>query len=946
MRSRSVDRACVLCRYSISQSRRLLTTTPSHLDQLPSPASSRNEAPIAQGSSSSISNRAQSPRDTSFAPRYTRSRAGPPTRPFEVAPHQTGEKNSKFRLSRVATGPVNSSNKQTLPEWNPEAAPEPRLQRPRCTTCGRFGHDASTCNLKPASSAGSGQSTSFRIRQSLPNQSWSDRVSSQWNLAGKGRKPSKSAPLQARQPSKPKVDQEVVNLFKSEEERKIWAAQRSRDKPAWGQSKSVESASPEKKRRFGEHQLSLRDTEDSIKVPRQNADQPVVSLGLRSRLDQIEERQSDRRRGGPPKKSRRGRNYSEDEGEWDSAQALREKKKRQKMEAEARRKEQEEAVLKIRLPTHISVSNLATILRYRLKPFVTHLLSLGFPELEHNHVLTAEDAALIAMEFGFQPVIEPSSKNLVAAPWPKNMSEVPLRPPVVTIMGHVDHGKTTILDYLRKSSIVSQEAGGITQHIGAFSVPLESTGRTITFLDTPGHAAFLNMRERGANVTDIIVLVVAADDGVMPQTIEAIKHAKSAKVPVIVALSKIDKPEANIDRAKQAVARHGIEIEDFGGDAQVVPLSAKTGQGIPELEDAIITLSEILDYRAPEDGVVEGWLLESKTTEESGRVATILVRRGTLRPGDILVAGRTWTRVRTLRNEAGLPVDSAPPGTPVSVDGWKGTPSPGDECLQAQDEQEAASVVKTREDLEAQVKLAADMQAVNEKRKEQSRVRAEEVQAVQGLSRAEKAQRLKNQGIIQGVMREDRQTQATSEGKPEQHVKTANFVIKADVIGSVEAVVNLISGLGNPSTVTVNVVRATTGPLCKADVDMASASNATVLAFSADVSPDAKRLADDAGVEVLQHDVIYRIPEDVSRILQSMMPKIITQRVTGEAEVAATFSIATKTGGAGSKSSKTVVAGCKVRNGLMTRGSKVKVTRNGEVIYDGEFHISLKSQLT
>src|SRR5690349_20152751 len=224
------------------------------------------------------------------------------------------------------------------------------------------------------------------------------------------------------------------------------------------------------------------------------------------------------------------------------------------------------------------------------------------------------------------------------------MSMYPLRPSVVTIMGHVDHGKTTILDYLRKSSVAAGEAGGITQHIGAFSVPMPS-GKVITFLDTPGHAAFLNMRQRGANVTDIVVLVVAADDSVKPQTIEAINHAKGARVPIIVAINKIDKPEANIERVKQDLARHGVEIEDFGGDTQVVCVSGKTGTGMDELEEAALTLSDVLDMRADTKGAAEGWILEA-SIKSMGKVATVLVRCGTMRPGDFIVAGKTWARIR------------------------------------------------------------------------------------------------------------------------------------------------------------------------------------------------------------------------------------------------------------------------------------------------------------
>ena len=267
---------------------------------------------------------------------------------------------------------------------------------------------------------------------------------------------------------------------------------------------------------------------------------------------------------------------------------------------------------------------------------------MGYDDVFPGKILNTEVSGMIAMEYDLEPVFdagisEEEERDLKARPEvdAQDKDLLPARPPVVTIMGHVDHGKTTILDYLRKSSVAAGEAGGITQHIGAFSVPLAASGKTVTFLDTPGHAAFLAMRQRGANVTDIVVLVVAADDSVKPQTLEAIKHAKAAGVPMIVAVNKIDKEEADVQRVKQDLARHGVEIEDFGGETQVVLVSGKTGQGMDELEEAAVTLSEILDHRAEAEGMVEGWVLEA-TTKRAGRVATVLVRRGTLRQGCLL----------------------------------------------------------------------------------------------------------------------------------------------------------------------------------------------------------------------------------------------------------------------------------------------------------------------
>ncbi|KAF0445447.1 initiation factor 2 [Gigaspora margarita] len=338
------------------------------------------------------------------------------------------------------------------------------------------------------------------------------------------------------------------------------------------------------------------------------------------------------------------------------------------------------------IPEAITVSNLAKIICVRLAPFERKLRSLGIEYTTHDHLLNSEEASLIAMEYDLNPIVDSiAAIDLFPKAMPKDMSIYPLRPPIVTIMGHVDHGKTTLLDALRKTSVAAGEVGGITQHIGAFSVSLPSQ-KTITFLDTPGHAAFSAMRARGAHVTDIVVLVVAADDGVMPQTLEAIKHAKDAGVPIIVAINKIDKHDANSRKVRDSLMRHGIELEEVGGDTQCVEISALTGKGLGELEEAIITLAELNDYRAEVDIEAEGVIIESQIEKGKGNVATVLVKRGTLKQGDIIVAGTSWCKVRIMSDDKGQSLKQAPPGTPVKVVGWRETPNTGDEVLQATDE--------------------------------------------------------------------------------------------------------------------------------------------------------------------------------------------------------------------------------------------------------------------
>ena len=600
-----------------------------------------------------------------------------------------------------------------------------------------------------------------------------------------------------------------------------------------------------------------------------------------------------------------------------------ERKRKRKTERQIHKARAEAAKMDrpIHLPEHISVANLASALKVRGEQLFKKLAYLGYTDISPDHVLNAENASLIAMEYGFEPRVyshrdDSSASDLVAAPLPPDESSIPQRPPVVTIMGHVDHGKTTILDHLRKSSIAASEHGGITQHIGAFMVPLSNhPGKTITFLDTPGHAAFLSMRQRGANVTDIVVLVVAADDSVMPQTVEAIKHARAAEVPIIVAVNKVDKDEAKPERVKQDLARHGVEVEDFGGDVQCVEVSGKTGTGMKELEEAIVTLSEVLEKRAPTDGVVEGWVLEA-TKNRSGKIATVLVRRGTLRPGDIIVAGTTWARVRSLRNEAGLVVAEACPGTPVEVEGWKGEPGAGDEVLQAPDEDRAGEVVEFRLMQAERKRLAEDMEAINETRRLQQEKRQKE----------ETAQRSKKLGEWgDALYSEDTALdQDASTGTQEVY-----FIVKADVAGSAEAVINAISALGN-NEVRAHVLRSGPGAVSEFDVEHAAAAKGHVIAFNTRMEPAILQMAANSGVRIVDRSIIYRVVEDVTAILSEKLPPRIVTSVTGEAEIVQLFDVTVK----GRKKMK--IAGCKVRNGLVKRGGKTRLLRGTETIYDGK----------
>ena len=568
----------------------------------------------------------------------------------------------------------------------------------------------------------------------------------------------------------------------------------------------------------------------------------------------------------------------------------------------------------IYLPEFISVSNLAGVLKVRVEDFIGKMKDLGFEEINNDHILDAETAGLVAAEFNFEPIVEQAgNQDLHPRPRAEDKTVLPPRPPVVTIMGHVDHGKTTLLDYLRKSSVAASEHGGITQHIGAFSVPMPD-GRLITFLDTPGHEAFLSMRQRGANVTDIVILVVAADDSVKPQTIEAIRHAQAAQVPMIVAVNKIDKEDSNVERVKQDLARYSVEIEDYGGDTQVVCVSGKTGQGMEKLEDAVVALADILDMRSETDGQAEGWVLEA-TTKKAGRVATVLVRRGTLRAGDIIVAGTSWARVRSLRNDAGVMLESAGPGTPVEIDGWREQPAAGDEVLQAFDEQQAKAVIDYRLKACERTQLASDMAAVNEARRLEQGKREQQEKAKENAGGADS----------------DAAAATSTEGQASLATPSFQevfFVVKADVSGSVEAVTNAVSALGN-SEVRPHILRAGVGPVTEFDINHAAVAKGHIISFNTTVDGNIQRMAEAKEVKILDQSIIYRLVDDVKAKLAEKLPDIITQKVLGEAEIAQIFQINTK------GRTAVPVAGCRIRNGVIGRNSKIKVLREKEVLYDG-----------
>jgi translation initiation factor IF-2 len=450
------------------------------------------------------------------------------------------------------------------------------------------------------------------------------------------------------------------------------------------------------------------------------------------------------------------------------------------------------------------------------------------------------------------------------------------RPPVVTVMGHVDHGKTSLLDHIRRTKVAAGEAGGITQHIGAYHV--ETPKGSVTFLDTPGHAAFTAMRARGAKATDVVVLVVAADDGVMPQTIEAIQHARAAGVPIVVAVNKIDKPEADLDRVRQELAKHEVIPEDWGGENIFVPVSARTGQGIDQLLESILLVAEVLELRAPRAGLAAGIVIESSVEKGRGAVATVLVKKGTLHTGDPIIAGSEFGRVRAMFDENGKPVEEATPSMPVQVLGLSSPPNAGDEFLAAESERKAREVAQYRQGKFRDVKLASRVQ------------RAEDVFSQMG----------------------------------EAKIGTVAVLIKADVQGSAEALRESLTKLSTDE-VQVKLIASGLGGITESDVQLAAASKGLIIGFNVRADAGARELIKETGVEVRYYSIIYEAIDDVKQMLSGMLQPEIKESILGVAQVRDVF-----------RSSKFgVVAGCLVTEGAVKRNNPIRVLRDNVVIFEG-----------
>ncbi len=531
------------------------------------------------------------------------------------------------------------------------------------------------------------------------------------------------------------------------------------------------------------------------------------------------------------------------------------------------------------VPETITVSDLANRMARRAVDVIKVLMKNGMMATP-NDIIDADTAELVAAEYGHVVKRVAESDVLEGLTGAKDDdTKLEARPPVVTVMGHVDHGKTSLLDAMRKSDVVSGEAGGITQHIGAYQVNLKS-GQKITFLDTPGHAAFTQMRARGAKVTDLVILVVAADDGVMPQTVEAIAHAKAAGVPMIVAVNKIDKGDSNPMRVKTELLQHEIQVEDMGGETQAVEVSATKGIGLDKLEEAILLQAEILDLKANPDRPAEGAVIEAKLDKGRGPVATVLVQRGTLKVGDIVVAGAEWGRVRLLANERGETVQSAGPSTPIEVLGLSAPPDAGDEMVVVENE-----------------------------------ARAREVAEYRGRKRREQRQASSSRQTLDQLL----QTREAGEKR------LLPLVLKTDVQGSAEAIQGALAKLGT-AEVGVQILQSGVGGITESDVILAHASGAAVIGFNVRANNQARDRAKRDGVEIRYYNIIYNLVDDVKAALSGLLTPETREKFLGNAEILEVFNI--------SKVGK--VAGCKVTEGVVRRGAKVRLIRDNVVIHEGE----------
>jgi translation initiation factor IF-2 len=567
----------------------------------------------------------------------------------------------------------------------------------------------------------------------------------------------------------------------------------------------------------------------------------------------------------------------DDAGTAERASAKKRRKKEKLEEQEQIIEQQELDELKIKVTEYIAVNELANLMNVSVSDVIAKCMGLGLM-VSINQRLDVETITLVTDEFGFEVEFEDEYVADSLADTEDEESTLQQRPPIVTIMGHVDHGKTSLLDYIRRANVVAGESGGITQHIGAYQVEV-GEGKKITFLDTPGHEAFTAMRARGAKVTDIVVIIISADDAVMPQTVEAINHAQAAQVPIIIAINKIDRPNSNIEKIKQQLAERNLLVEDWGGKYQSVEISAKTGQNIDLLLEKILLETELLELKANPDRIARGSVVESQMEHGRGITATILVDKGTLKVGDPFVAGNYQGRVRAMFDERGNKLTEVLPGAPALILGFEGTPQAGDVFAVVESEREAREISLKRQQLK----------------------REQDHRQVRHITLDQIAEQ-----ISQGA------------------VKELPIIVKGDVDGSVEALADSLMKLSNEE-VAINVIHKAVGGITEGDVLLASASQAIIVGFHVRANNNARKLAETESVDIRIYNVIYDAINEVKSALEGLLSPVISEEFVATVEIRDTFKVP-KVG---------TVAGCYVTDGKITRSDKIRLFRDGIVIYEG-----------
>ncbi len=574
---------------------------------------------------------------------------------------------------------------------------------------------------------------------------------------------------------------------------------------------------------------------------------------------------------------------TEKKGGKGGAKYRREKRESMAQKHELEKNQREKESLILQLTEFVTANDLANLMNVPVTDIISTCMSLGVM-VAINQRLDAETINIVAEEFGFKTKYVSADVIDVLDEEEDDAEDLKPRPPIVTVMGHVDHGKTSLLDNIRKTNVIAGEAGGITQHIGAYNVQLKD-GRRITFLDTPGHEAFTAMRARGAKVTDVAIIIVAADDNVMPQTVEAINHAAAAGVPIVFAINKIDKPGANPDKIKERLAEMNYLVEEWGGKYQSQDISAKQGIGVEDLLEKVLLEADLLELHANPDRAAKGSIIESSLDKGRGYVATVLVENGTLRQGDILLAGAYFGRVKAMFNERNQRIEEAGPSAPALVLGLNGAPQAGDKFNVLESEQEARSIATRREQLQ----------------REQS-IRTQKMLTLDDIGRR----------IAIG------------------NFQQLNIIVKGDVDGSVEALSDSLIRLSTPQ-IEVNVIHKAVGQISESDISLAAASDAIIIGFQVRPSLNARKEAEKEGVDIRLYSIIYDAIEQVTAAMEGMLSPEIKEEITGNAEVLEVFKIS-KVG---------TVAGCMVRDGKIKRSNKVRLIRDGIVIFTGEFE-SLK----